>query len=252
MKHRTNNLWKNKGKYCCPECYRDHRWGSDRPRIRRSRAARRSASEHALARSLRKRCKVFGVTFDPACTREAVLRRDNLRCQKCRIVCNKEYVLHPHTFTPDLRNAEHDHIVPLSVEGSPGNVFENSQCLCRGCNMAKGDTAEGQLRLCLEEEAWGKGVRVRSQRNSRSCAGNPGCRPINQDEPQPPTDGVVMPSHLGEVAAAKWAELLPLLQAVKVMTRADIEARGSLLRHARMVACRREPNSRKRATPTRS
>jgi P27 family predicted phage terminase small subunit len=35
-----------------------------------------------------------------------------------------------------------------------------------------------------------------------------------------------MPPHLGEVAAAKWAEVLPLLQAVKVMTRADIEALG--------------------------
>jgi P27 family predicted phage terminase small subunit len=33
-----------------------------------------------------------------------------------------------------------------------------------------------------------------------------------------------MPPHLGEEAAAKWAEVLPLLQAVKVMTRADIEA----------------------------
>lgn len=33
-----------------------------------------------------------------------------------------------------------------------------------------------------------------------------------------------MPSHLGEVAAAKWAQVLPLLQSVKVMTRADIEA----------------------------
>jgi P27 family predicted phage terminase small subunit len=54
--------------------------------------------------------------------------------------------------------------------------------------------------------------------------GNPGCRPINKAEPQPPADGVVMPSHLGEVAAGKWSELLPLLQAVKVMTRADIEA----------------------------
>jgi P27 family predicted phage terminase small subunit len=54
--------------------------------------------------------------------------------------------------------------------------------------------------------------------------GNPGCRPINKAEPQPQSDGVVMPSHLGEVAAGKWAELLPLLQAVKVMTRADIEA----------------------------
>jgi P27 family predicted phage terminase small subunit len=54
--------------------------------------------------------------------------------------------------------------------------------------------------------------------------GNPGCRPINKEEPQPPADGVVMPLHLGEVAAGKWAELLPLLQAAKIMTRADIEA----------------------------
>lgn len=169
MKHRTKDGWKNKGKYCCPECYRDHRWGVDRPRLRRSKLARSSASRNALARSLRKRCKVYGVTFDPACTRQAVLERDGWVCQKCRAVCHKEYVLHAGTLTPDLRNAEHDHIWPLSVKGSPGNVFENSQCLCRKCNLAKGDTVEGQLRLCLEEEAWGKGVRVRSQHNSRSC-----------------------------------------------------------------------------------
>lgn len=170
MKHRTNDAWKNKGKYCCPECYRNHRWGTDRPRIKRSKTARSSASKAALATSLRKRCKVYGVTFDPACTRLAVLERDRWVCQKCGILCNKEYVLHPVTLAPDLRNAEHDHIVPLSVgPGSPGNVFENSQCLCRKCNSAKGDKVEGQLRLCLEEEAWGKGVRVRSQRNSKSC-----------------------------------------------------------------------------------
>jgi P27 family predicted phage terminase small subunit len=54
--------------------------------------------------------------------------------------------------------------------------------------------------------------------------GNPGRRPTNKSEPQPATDGVVMPPHLGEVAAAKWGEVLPLLQSVKVMTRADIEA----------------------------
>jgi len=43
-------------------------------------------------------------------------------------------------------------------------------------------------------------------------------------EPKPPADGVVMPQHLGSVAKARWKCLLPLLQAVKVMTRADIEA----------------------------
>jgi P27 family predicted phage terminase small subunit len=43
-------------------------------------------------------------------------------------------------------------------------------------------------------------------------------------EPAPPATGIVMPGHLGEVAQAKWRELLPLLQAVKVMTDADVEA----------------------------
>ena len=173
MKHRTNNPWKNQGKYCCPECYQDHRWGSHRPRRRRSQNARRTASVHALACSLRKRCKQFGVTFDPACTREAVLTRDKNVCQKCHVKCNNEYRLHPKTRTPHWRNAEHDHIVPLSVPGSPGNVFENSQCLCRRCNAKKGDTPDGQLRLCLEEEAWGSGVRVRRQRSSKSLEATP-------------------------------------------------------------------------------
>ena len=54
--------------------------------------------------------------------------------------------------------------------------------------------------------------------------GNPGCRRLNKNEPQPPADGILMPTHLGPVAAARWAELLPLLQGVKVMTRADVEA----------------------------
>jgi P27 family predicted phage terminase small subunit len=54
--------------------------------------------------------------------------------------------------------------------------------------------------------------------------GNPGRKPLNTSEPQPPTDGVAMPPHLGEVAARRWGELLPMLQATRVMTRADIEA----------------------------
>lgn len=168
MKHVTKNPWQNKGKYCCPECYRDHRWGEHRPKRRRSKTARRRAADVFLAGSLRKRCKVFGVTFDPACTRAAVLGRDRWRCQKCGVLCNNEYKLDPVTKSPDWRNAEHDHIIPLSVAGSPGNVFENSQCLCRRCNGKKRDKPEGQLRLCLEEEAWGVGVRVRSPRNSKS------------------------------------------------------------------------------------
>jgi len=49
-------------------------------------------------------------------------------------------------------------------------------------------------------------------------------RSRRNDEPQPPADKIVMPKHLGKVAQAKWAELLPLLEAVRVMTDADVEA----------------------------
>jgi P27 family predicted phage terminase small subunit len=49
-------------------------------------------------------------------------------------------------------------------------------------------------------------------------------RSRNKAEPQPPASGVAMPAHLGKVAAARWSELLPLLQAVRVMTDADVEA----------------------------
>ena len=164
MKHRTKSQWRNKGKYCSPQCYRKHRWGEHKPRTSRKKWVARTAYG-----SLRKRCKSYGVNFDPACTREAVLNRDGWVCQNCGRLCNKEYVLDPITRTPSLRNAEHDHVWPLSARNSLGNVFENSQCLCRKCNMAKGDTIEGQLRLCLEEEAWGNGVRVRSQRSLKSC-----------------------------------------------------------------------------------
>jgi 5-methylcytosine-specific restriction endonuclease McrA len=168
MKNATKNKWRNAGKYCCPKCYQDHRYGQDRPRRVSSVAAIRSASCCALGKSLRKRCKLFGVTFDPACTRQAVIERDRSVCQKCHVLCNKEYVFVKGTRTPCDRNAEHDHIIPLSKPGSPGNVFENSQCLCRRCNRIKWDTAEGQLRLPIEEEAWGRGVRVRSQQSSSS------------------------------------------------------------------------------------
>ena len=49
-------------------------------------------------------------------------------------------------------------------------------------------------------------------------------RSRRKDEPKPPADKIVMPPHLGEVAQAKWKELLPLLEAVRVMTDADVEA----------------------------
>ena len=60
--------------------------------------------------------------------------------------------------------------------------------------------------------------------NLKILRGNPGKRSLNKKEPLPPTNGVNMPPHLGDLAAARWAEVLPMLQAVKVMTQADVEA----------------------------
>ena len=54
--------------------------------------------------------------------------------------------------------------------------------------------------------------------------GNPGKRKLPADEPQPPTSGIEMPDYLGPVARSRWAVMLPLLEAVRVMTKADVEA----------------------------
>ncbi|MBU2249718.1 MAG: HNH endonuclease, partial [Gammaproteobacteria bacterium] len=53
---------------------------------------------------------------------------------------------------PDIKNQYHpkrpelDHIVPLSLGGE--HTKQNTQCLCRQCNMTKNNTGVGdQLRL---------------------------------------------------------------------------------------------------------
>lgn len=158
-------------KYCCRECAWDHRWGANRPRRNWSKQHLAAAAAGALQTSLRKKCKLLGVAFDDECTRLAVLDRDGWICQCCRIECNREYLIDPITRKPDWRNAEHDHIVHLTAKGSPGNVFPNSQCLCRKCNNKKRARAWGQLRLDFEGSVkrWENGARGRRQRNSKSC-----------------------------------------------------------------------------------
>lgn len=58
--------------------------------------------------------------------------------------------------------------------------------------------------------------------------GNPGKRPLNRAEPVPPADGIEPPEWLAGAALDKWRELLPLLQDVRLMTRADV---GTLARY---------------------
>ena len=148
-KQRTH-AWQGKNKFCSRECAWDGRWGEGRPRKGGSAAAKRSWSQKARATTIRHRCKHFGCPCDVTCTREAVCERDGWVCQQCGIQCHKgEWRIDAVTRKTDPRNAEHDHIWPLSVRGGPGNVLENSQCLCRRCNGKKGNKIGGQLRLSL-------------------------------------------------------------------------------------------------------
>lgn len=140
--------WQGKNMFCSRECAWDHRWGADRPRSGGTAQAKKAWANKSRLTTLRHRCRHFGCSFDPDCTRETVCDRDGLVCQTCGVHCHKgECRLIPGTRQPDPRNAEHDHIWPLSRPGGPGNVMSNSQCLCRKCNGRKRAKSGGQLRL---------------------------------------------------------------------------------------------------------
>ena len=169
---RKKQLGQDYGKYCCHKCYCDHRWPS------RSGSgwlpdARKKMAASALRTSLRRKCKILGIPHDPDCTRLAVCERDRWECQACGIKCNREYVIDRVTRRVNRKNAEHDHIIPTTTLGSPGNVFPNSQCLCRKCNNKKRARSSGQLRLDLEGSVkrWESGGRGRRQQNLKSCVG---------------------------------------------------------------------------------
>jgi 5-methylcytosine-specific restriction endonuclease McrA len=147
--------WQGRGKFCTRDCYMDARWGKNRPKKESSQNDKGRASRGALATSLRKRCKHFGVVFDPACTREAVCAADGWVCQSCGVKCHKgAWRFNKKTRKASRRSAEHDHIVPLSWGVyEKGNTFDNSQCLCRRCNARKSSKGGGQLRLVFGNEA---------------------------------------------------------------------------------------------------
>ena len=69
-----------------------------------------------------------------------VFERDGWRCQECRKPTPRSRRGTYHPRAPEL-----DHIVPLSKGGE--HSYLNTQCLCRECNLRKGDGPGGQLRL---------------------------------------------------------------------------------------------------------
>lgn len=69
-----------------------------------------------------------------------VFERDGWRCQICKRKTPRELIGLQVPRSPEL-----DHIVPLSQGGA--HTYANVQCLCHDCNMEKGATVYGQLRL---------------------------------------------------------------------------------------------------------
>ena len=54
--------------------------------------------------------------------------------------------------------------------------------------------------------------------------GNPGKRPLNENEPQPEVAIPAAPSHLSARAAERWAEIAPQLARLGVLTEIDSDA----------------------------
>ena len=82
----------------------------------------------------RKRCRRYGVYFDPKIRREDVFKRDDSICQICGIKCD------PDDLSWGSNGPTHptiDHIVPLSKGGT--HTWNNVQCACGQCNSVKRD-----------------------------------------------------------------------------------------------------------------
>lgn len=101
--------------------------------------ARKSARRSRPRGNDRKRARAFGVEYEYV-NPIKVLRRDNWTCQLCGRKTPQEL---RGTFRPNA--PEVDHIQPISKGGA--HTYANLQCACRACNMAKGDTPMGQLKL---------------------------------------------------------------------------------------------------------
>lgn len=97
-------------KYCSPKCKALHKRGQ------------------------RKRCKHYGVYYDPDVTRIKVVQRDHCICQICGKKCDpkdRRWGSSGPNF-PTL-----DHIIPLAKGGT--HTWDNVQCACGICNSSKRD-----------------------------------------------------------------------------------------------------------------
>lgn len=89
------------------------------------------------ANTIRRRCRKYGVFYDPQVTREAVVERDNCTCQICGRRCDP-VDRRWGTIGPNFPTI--DHIVALANGGT--HTWSNVQCAHAICNSYKRDLIE--------------------------------------------------------------------------------------------------------------
>lgn len=99
-----------------------------------ARIQRRSDSAR-LRENHRKRCRLYGVPYNPKVTAQAVFIRDRYRCHICKrrtllAFCFVDGKPHPQSPTID------HHPYPLSA-GVLGHEWDNVKCACWLCNVRK-------------------------------------------------------------------------------------------------------------------
>jgi len=57
---------------------------------------------------------------------------------------------------------------------------------------------------------------------TKRLQGNPGHRPLNENEPKPPAGAPDMPSHLNDDAQAAWQWLVDMLQSMNLLVKSDL------------------------------
>lgn len=102
-----------------------------------SKKCAKKSKKHNHCNSIRKRCRKYGVYYDPAVTREKVVERDNGICQICGKVCDP-FDLRWGFSGPNFPTL--DHIIALANGGN--HTWDNVQCACGECNSYKRDLTE--------------------------------------------------------------------------------------------------------------
>lgn len=121
----------------CGACFQPKHGGRTRycTKACANRHFRRGRPKSALARARR-----LGVPRDYGITNRKVFMRDGWRCQLCGRTTPRRLMGTLESNAPEV-----DHIVPFAAGGS--HTWDNVQCACRACNIAKGGRPLGQLRM---------------------------------------------------------------------------------------------------------